>query len=380
MKYSGLVWKNLRRNRRRTILTAISVAVALFLFVALQSVLTALAAAGNVGSESRLVTRSATGITFPLPQSYFQRLGGTEGVKGVSWGDWFGGIYIDQRNFFAQFAIDAERYLAMYPEIQVPEDQKKAFLAERASAIVGRGLMNRFGWNLGQTVVLKGTVYPGDWEITIRAVYTPGTKSFPDNVMYLRYDYVYERSNHAAEPGWYILKLDDPASAAALASRIDGLFKNSSSPTKTETEKAFQAGFVTMWGNIGFLVRAIGIAVFFAILLVAANTMMMAARERIGELAVLKALGYPNWLVSSFVLVESLVITLSGGVVGIVLARLALSRTGGPLAQFFPGFSVTTGTVMTGLGIATVLGVVSGIVPAWQAARLSVVTALRQVA
>ena len=269
MKFARLVRANLFRNKRRSLLTVLSVAVAFFLFGTLRSVVTTLDAASELGSESRLVTSSATGITFVLPEAHAQRLAAFEGVKSVSWANWFGGYYTDPNDFFAQFAIAAETYLPMYPEIQIPEGQAEAFLAERTAALVGVGLMEKYGWRLGQTVTLKGTIFSGDWEFTIRAVYTPENPSFGDETMFFHYDYLYERTQRRISPGWFILQLDDPDQAAVIASRIDAMFENSTAPTKTETERAWQAGFVTMWGNIGFLVKAIGTAVFFAILLVA---------------------------------------------------------------------------------------------------------------
>ena len=379
MKFARLIWANLTRNLRRTVLTVLSVAVALFLFTTLRSVVTALDAVSEVGSESRLVVRSATGITFALPQSYFERLRALEGVSGITWANWFGGIYVDERNFFAQFAIDVETYLQMYPEIQVPEAQREAFLAERTAVLVGRGLMERFGWTLGQTVTLQGTIFPGNWEFTIRAVYTPADPSFGDQVFFFHYDYLFERTDRQIIPGWYVLQLEDPASAPEVSAWVDRMFENSRDPTTTETERAFQAGFVTMWGNIGFLVRAIGTAVFFAILLVAANTMMMAARERVGENAVLKALGFQDTLLFSLILVEALTIALAGGVFGVFGAK-TLFGPGNAVTSFIPGFLVEWSTVALGLTMATALGLISGIVPALQAMRLSVVQALRRVA
>jgi putative ABC transport system permease protein len=374
-----LIWVNLLRNKRRTVLTVLSVAVALFLFATLRSVVTALDAVSEVGSEARLITRSATGITFPLPQSYYERLRAQEGVRSVSWANWFGGIYIDQRNFFAQFAIDEETYLAMYPEMVIPEDQRRAFLSERTAALVGSGLMERFGWSLGQNVTLQGTIFPGDWDFTIRAVYVPDDPSFGDQLFFFHYDYLYEGVNGQIIPGWYVVQLDDPTAAPAVIDRIDSMFENSSNPTETETEKAFNAGFVTMWGNIGFLVRAIGTAVFFAILLVAANTMMMAGRERISENAVLKTLGFQDGLLFRLVLVESVFITLLGGTLGVFGSKL-LFGPNNSVNAIIPGFQVEWSTVILGLTMAAALGVISGIVPAWQAMRLSVIEALRRVA
>ncbi len=379
MKFMRLIWVNLLRNKRRTLLTVLSVMVALFLFTTLRSVVTALDAVSEVGSEARLITRSATGITFALPQSYFERLRAQEGVQSVSWANWFGGIYVNESNFFAQFAIDHETYLAMYPEMAIPDDQRQAFLNERTAVLVGRGLMERFGWTLGQNVTLQGTIFPGDWDFTIRAVYVPDDPSFGDQLFFFHYDYLYEGVNGNIIPGWYVIQLNDPAAAPAAIDRIDRMFENSSSPTKTETEKAFNAGFVTMWGNIGFLVKAIGTAVFFAILLVAANTMMMAGREKIGENAVLKTLGFQDGLLFRLVLVESVLITLLGGALGVFASKLMFGP-GNPVSSFIQGFEVAWSTVILGLVMATLLGVISGIVPAWQAMKLPVVQALRRVA
>ena len=379
MRYARLVVANLGRNKSRTILTGLSVAVAFFLFAALRSVITALEAASEVGSETRLITSSASGITFPLPEAHVRRIAAVEGVRSVSWSNWFGGIYIDSRNFFAQFAIDAETYLPMYPEIAIPEDQRQAFLAERTAAIVGGGLMERFGWRLGQTVTLQGTIFPGDWDFTIRAVYTPENPAFGDEIFMFHYEYLFERTNRQITPGWFVLQLRDPEAAAGISVHIDELFENSTAPTQTETEKAFQAGFVTMWGNVGFLVQAIGTAVFFAILLVAANTMMMAARERVGEVAVMKTLGFQNGVLFGIVLAEAVTICLVGAAVGLVLARGTLGSAR-QIQSILPGFTIESETIVLGTVIALALGTVTGLIPALQAARLSVVEALRRVA
>jgi putative ABC transport system permease protein len=379
MTFGGLILKNLGRNKRRTVLTVLSVALAFFLFASLRSVLTTLAKASELGSESRLVVTNATGITFPMRQSQVPRLQAVEGIKSVSWSNWFGGIYDKPENFFAQFAIDAETLLPMYPEIQMPADQRAAFLAERTAAIVGKGLMEKFGWKLGQTVILKGTFVPGDWPFQIRAVYTASDPSFGDQNFYFHYTYLYEKSGRRVEPGWFVLQLSDPSRAPAISARVDTMFKNSQTPTKTQTEKAFSAGFVTMWGNVAFLMRAIGTAVFFAILFVAANTMMMAARERVGEIGVLKTLGFQDGTVFGIVIAEATIITLLGGAIGLLGARVLFGSTHA-LDGFLPGFAVQGSTLAIGFGIAAALGLISGAVPAWQAARLSVVQALRRVA
>ena len=377
MSIGRLVWANLRRNKKRTILTALSVMVAFFLFGVLRSVITTLNKAAEVGSESRLVVSSARGITFLLPQAHANRLSATDGIKSVSWANWFGAYYQDPKDFFAQFAIKADTYLPMYPEVKVVSGSVDEFMRERTAALMGKGLMEKYGWTLGQRIVLKGTFLPGDHEFTIRAVYEPGTDAYSDELMFFHYEYFFEMAGGQATPGWYVLQLDRPDRAAEVAAAIDAQFKNSTAPTKTETERAWNAGFVTMWGNIGFLVQAIGTAVFFAILFVAANTMMMAVRERNGEIAVLKTVGFGNGTVAALVIAESVLITLIGGGLGLFLARAAFMGRN-PLKAFFPGFGVTAETILLGLGLAAVLGLISGAIPALQSARLSVVSALRK--
>jgi hypothetical protein len=260
MRYARLIWVNLRRSRIRTLLTTIGVAAALFLFVTLRSVLTTIDDAKQVGSESRMVTRNAISIVFSLPEAYYQKLTSIEGVKSVSWAAFFGGIYLDPSDFFPQFAIDAESYLAMYPELQIPEDQMEAFMAERTAALVGTGLMERFGWQLNQTIRLRGTIYRSgeEWPFTIRAVYTPSNPSFGDQLMYFHYDYLYEYSDRGARPGWFLLQLDDPSLAASVAETIDQHYKNSRYATRTETERAFQTSFFSMYGNISLILGAVG--------------------------------------------------------------------------------------------------------------------------
>ena len=379
MTLSRLVWANLRRNKKRTILTTLSVMVAFFLFGVLRSVITTLDRAAEVGSESRLITSSASGITFLLPEAHANRLQAVEGVKSVSWANWFGAYYQDPKEFFAQFAVKADTYFPMYPEIQITAGSLDEFMRERTAAVIGVGLSEKYGWQVGQRVTLHGTFIPEDFEFQIRAIYQPSDPAFGDELMFLHYEYLYERTNRQITPGWFVLQLDSPDRAADIAAAIDAQFKNSTAPTKTETERAWNAGFVTMWGNIGFLVRAIGTAVFFAILFVAANTMMMAVRERIGEIAVLKTVGFGNGAVFALVMAESVLITLVGGGLGLLLARVAfLGRN--PLNQFFPGFGVTAGTIALGLATAVGLGLISGAIPALQSARLSVVSALRRVA
>ncbi len=379
MKYLPLILANLGRHKRRTILTIASVALALFLFASLRTVVTTIGRAAQWGSVRRLVTTNATGIVFPLPLAYANRLRAVPGVEQVSWANWFGGRYGDGKRFFGNFAVDAESYLQMYPELVLPPDQREAFLREKNSAIVGIRLLDVFGWRLGQDVTLQGTIFPGDWTFTIRGVYTVSDKAINDDMMMFHHDYMDERIGRMGIAGWYVLKISNPGDAAQVGKTIDDLFRNSSSPTKTGTEQQFNSSFATMWGNVGLLMNTIGLAVVFAILLVTANAMMMSARERTSEIGVLKTIGFTDRMLFALTMLEAGAITLLGAVLGLGAAKLLYKETNFNAAGFLPGFDVTVGTLLIGLGIALLLMLASGLVPAMRAARLPVVQALRHV-
>jgi putative ABC transport system permease protein len=379
MKFFPLVLANLGRHTRRTVLTIASVALALFLFASLRTVVTTLARAAQFGSARRLVMTNATGFVLPLPLSYANRLQAAKGISNVTWSNWFGGKYGDNQRFFAQFAVEPKSYLEMYPEIVLPEDQKQAFLRERSSAIVGRRLLDLFGWRLGQNVTLEGTIYPGSWTFTIRGVYTPTDPVINDDMMLFHHEYLEERTGRKGEAGWYIMEIDDANNAAPIAKALDTQFQNSSAPTKTGTEQAFNASFATMWGNVSLLMGTIGMAVVFAILLVTANAMMMSARERTGEVAVLKTIGFTDRTLFGLVMLESGIIAVTGAVLGLGGAKLLYKTTNFNAGGFLPGFDVTAQTLLLGGGVTLVLMLASGLVPALRAARLPVVQALRRV-
>jgi putative ABC transport system permease protein len=397
MNVLSLILVNLGRNKRRTVLTMLSVMVALFLFCALRGVLDTLDASIRVGSESRLVTRNRISLIFPLPLSYRERLAAIPGVKSVSYANWFGGRDpVDPGNFYAQFAIDAPTYLPMYasdveiiaadaPQVQLPvpagvDPKLAAFMSERDACVVGERLFQRMKWKLGQKVPVSGTIFPGTWEFTIRAVYHARNPAFGEESMLFHWKYLSERGmGGQGIVGWYVLELSDPAQAGAVTKAVDALYQNSAAPTRTETERAFQAGFVSMYGNVPFLIGVIGLAVVFAILLVAANTMMMAARERTTAVGVMKTLGFQNTTIFQIVLAEAGFITLGGGLAGALLAKWSIESSGFNAGGLLPPMTVSWATVATGIAIAVLMGATSGFVPAWQAARLRIVDALRRV-
>lgn len=396
MSLLGLVLVNLGRNKRRTILTFLSVVLGVFLFCALGGVLDTLEKSIKVGSLTRLVTRNKISLIFPMPYSYYDRIAATPGVKRVAVQNWFGGQDPkDPHGFFAQFAVD-ENFMPIYRndvdfvEYQKPQvdtgvpagvDPKLAsFYQDQTGCVVGRQLMKKKGWKLGQTITLSGTIYPGDWPMTIRAVYSSRKKSFSDETVFFHFKYLDQKGMGGQKAvGIYVLDLTNPDQAPAIAKTIDALFVNSSAATLTESEQAFQAGFVSMWGNVPFVMRVIGLAIVFAILLVAANTMLMAFRERTTEFGVLKTLGFEDGTVFGIVLAEAAIITLGGGIAGALIAKLLLEGTGFNLGGMLPPMAVYWRTVITGVVIAFVMGAVSGVIPAWRAANLKIVEALRRV-
>jgi putative ABC transport system permease protein len=397
MNLFSLVLVNLGRNKLRTTLTLLSVVVALFLFCALRGVLDTLAASIKVGSEARLVTRNAISLIFPLPLSYRERLVAIPGVKSVSYANWFGGRDpVDPGNFYAQFACDAETYMPIYDAdveiiaadsssvpLPVPagvNPKLAMFMSERDACIVGESLFKRMKWKLGQKVPVSGTIFPGTWTFTIRAVYHAKDPAFGEESMLFHWKYLSEKGmGGQGFVGWYVLQLGDPGRAGEVTEAVDALYANSGAATHTETERAFQAGFVSMYGNVPFLIGVIGIAVVFAILLVAANTMMMATRERTAEFGVMKTLGFADATLFRLVLIEAAIITFGGGTLGALLAKFTIEGSHFNAGGFLPPMTVSWTTVAIGIGVAVLMGATSGIIPALQASRLRIVDALRRV-
>ncbi len=379
MKFLPLVLANLGRHKIRTTLTILSVVAALFLFASLRSVLTTLRTNAQFGGARRLVTLNATGLVFTMPVSYVNKIKSLRGVHSVTWENWFGGRYQEDKRFFPQFAVNVESYLAMYPEVEIPPDQKEAFLRERTAALIGKRLAERYGWKVGQDVTLQGTIFTGDWTFTVRGIYTPKDPALGDDAMFFHWEYLDERIGRWGQAGWFVVEMDSTADAATVAKAIDDQFRNSSTATKTGTEKAFQASFAGMLGNLSLLLGFIGTAVVFAILLVTANAMMMSANERTGEIAVMKTVGFSDRRLFGLILTEAGVIAIIGSALGLGIAKAFYALINFNGGGFLPGFHVTTATIVWGALLALLLMVGSGLVPALRAARLPIVQALRKV-
>jgi putative ABC transport system permease protein len=319
-------------------------------------------------------------IIQPLPIAYKDRLLRIPGVKEVTHANWFGGVYQDERNFFAQFAIDDETYRPMFPEFVVANDQWQAYMNDREGAIVGADLAKRFNWKIGDRIPIKGTIFQGTWDFNIRGIYQGKRVQDDTTQFWFHYKYLEERENPYWKGliGWYTVRVANPDDSVKIARQIDETFSNSPWETKTDTEKAFAAGFAKQAGNIGFLITSIGAVVFFTLLLVTGNTMAIAVRERVRDLAVLKAVGFSDLFVLVLVLAESLLIAVIGGGLGLGLAKL-LTLNGDPTHGMLPFFYLSPQAVVTGFAVALLVGVVAGILPAITAMKLNVVAALRRV-
>jgi putative ABC transport system permease protein len=379
MKYLPLLIANLFRKKLRMALTIGSFAVALFLFGLLVIVRGAFSQGVDIAGADRLVIINKTSLIQPLPLSYRDRLLRIAGVKQVTFQNWFGGVYQDEKNFFPQMAVDVENQRALYPEFKIPEEQWKAFVEDREGAVAGQSLADRFGWKVGDRIPIKGTIYAGPWEFNLRGIYR-GSRAQDDTTQFwFHWDFLEERRAFGkGDVGWYVVRVTNPDLSVQVAKAIDTEFANSPFETKTDTEKAFAASFVKQMGNIEFLILTVGSVVFFTLLLVTGNTMAIAVRERIGELAVLKALGFSNRFVLLLVMVESLCISIVGGGLGLLLAKL-FSMRGDPTHGILPYFYLSPSAMAGGVGVALLVGVAGGILPALSAMNMRVVDAIRRV-
>jgi len=382
MKFRRLIFANLFRKKVRLILTVGSFAIALVLFTFLAVVKSAFNRGIDIAGADRLIVVDRVGLMNLMPVSYADKIAAIPGVKAVTHDHWFGGVYQDEKNFFPQFVIDVENHRKVYPEFKVPDDQWDNFAKDRQGAIVGARLAERFHWKIGDRIPIKTTLYGGAvWEFNLDGIYHTDKPDGDQGQFWLQWKYFDENvpSVIKSTAGWYILKLDSPDDAVRVAQAIDQKFANSSHETKTETESAFAAGFAKQFGNIEFLILTIGSVVFFTLLLVTGNTMAISVRERIGELGVLKAIGFTDRSVLFLVLAESLAIAFFGGVLGLILAWAAIPGISAALAGLLPPLLLSKPMLALGLVFALFVGAASGLLPGIGAMRMRVVTALRRV-
>ncbi len=379
-----LIIRNAFRHKLRTILTMIGVAIAIMAFGLLRTLVGAWYAGVESSSASRLVTRNAISLVFTLPISYKDKIRSVPGVKAVSYANWFGGIYISEKNFFPNFAVDARTYLDLYPEFVLSPEQKKAFIVDRKGCVIGRSLEERFRWKIGDGVTLRGTIFPGQWDFVVRGIYHGAEKSTDETQFFFHWDYLNETMKkttprRADMVGIYVEALTDPDRAAEVSLAVDAMFKNSLAETLTETERSFQMSFVSMTEAIVVAIQIVSYVVIVIIMVVAANTMAMTARERISEYATMKTLGFGSWHIAGAVFGESVAIALLGAALGIALSFPAGSWIGSELKQFFPVFSISTLTIYLDLLAAFVIGTVAALFPTWRGATINIADGLRRI-
>jgi putative ABC transport system permease protein len=389
MKLLPFILKHLRHNPIRTASTVAAIAACIFLFCTLETIIDAIHWGLKSASANRLVMRNNVSLQFPLPLAYKERILGMKGVKRVSTSNWFFGVYQDFKNFFPNFAVDPEDYLAIYPEYELSAEQKQAFLSNLKGCIVGRGTADRFGWKVGDVFQMESRIpnyrKAEPFEFVISGIYDVDLRKNPsttDSLMFFHYKYLYEGTGQRVQAGTYIIEIDDPGQAPAIARALDDQFENSDSATKTETEAAFRAGFVSLGGNLALLLNTIGLAVTFTILLVTANTLSMAIRERRTEIGVLKTLGFSNGRVLFLILGEALLLGILGGALGVVLAWRGIPLLPhvpflGDALRGFPRLFPSPLLAAYGFGIAILLALAAGLLPAVLSYRARITALLR---
>jgi len=348
----------------------------------LRTVVDAWYAGAEATSANRLITRNAISLVFSLPISYLQRIRQVEGVKSVSYANWFGGVYINEKNFFPQFAIEPDSYLAMYPEYRLAEEEKSAFLHDRKGAIAGRKVAAQFGWKLGDTIPLRGTIYTGSYSFVLRGIYRGADRKTDETQFFLHWEHLNERvkqeqPSRAEQVGIYVVEIDRSTRAAEISLAIDRLFQNSLAETLTETEKAFQLSFVAMTEAILTAIEIVSFVIIVIIMAVMANTIAMSVRERKREYATLRALGFGPAHVVMLIVGESMVIALIGGLIGLGVTFPAAAKFGAKFGSLFPVFAVSEQTVVLSLWVSVLVGAAAGLLPAWQTLRMPVSEGLK---
>lgn len=376
--------RNMFRHKLRSILTVVGVAVAVLAFGLLRTLVGLWYSGAEHASDTRLVTRNAISLVFSLPVSYLERIRGVPGVNAISYGNWFGGVYIEEKNFFANYAVEPKSYLDLYPEFILSPKERSDFLLDRKGCIVGERLAKTYGFKVGDLITLKGTIFPGQWEFVLRGIFKGAEKATEERMLLFHWDYLNESlrqsvPRRADQVGFYIIGVKKPELAPDVSLAVDTMFKNSLAETLTETERAFQMGFVAMTEAIMVAIQIVSYMVIAIIMVVAANTMAMTARERIGEYATLKTLGFKASHIAGLIFGESVAISLMGGILGAVATFPGAKWIEVQLAQYFPYFSVSRETILLELLCALAVGVVSGIFPTWRGATIKIADGLKRI-
>ena len=385
MELIRLLLRNALRHKLRTVLTVIGVAVAVMAFALLQTVVTAWHAGVEASAANRLIIRHAVSFVFPLPLSYRDRIAQIAGVNKVTYAVWFSGVYIDKNQFFARLAVDSDSFFDVYPEFVIDRDQFEAFKRERNACIIGVDIANRYHLKIGDIMPMEGDVYPGQWEFVVRGIYYPRDQTTDPSSMMFHYRYVDERvrqefPDRAGQVGWYIVRIDDPANSAQISEDIDNLFLNSRAETKTETERAFQQSFLSAASAVITAMNIMSFVIIGIILLVLGNTMVMSARERTHEFAVLKALGFSGGQLFLLLGGESMILSIAGSALGLALTLPAVIGFQSALPKgWFPVFYIKPETIVIGCIAGLVLGFLASLIPLRRVLTTRIVEGLRYV-
>ncbi|MCB0281626.1 MAG: ABC transporter permease [Calditrichae bacterium] len=378
-----LVFKNAFRHKLRTILTIFGMAIAVIAFGVLRTVVTAWYAGVDASSADRLITRQAVSFIFPMPYAYKDKIEQIPGIDVVSFANWFGGTYIDKSNFFARLAVDADTYFDAFPEFLLSEQELANFKKERNACIIGSDIAKQFNLKVGDMMTLEGDIYPGTWEFVIRGIYKPKNKNTDATQMFFQWDYLNElieqqSPNRGNQVGWYIEKLADPSQSAEISEKIDALFRNSAAETKTETEQAFQQGFISASGAIITAMNVLSFVIVGIIMLVLANTMIMSARERTREYAVLKTLGFSTGHITGLIFGETMVVSALGGGIGLLLCFPFVDGISQAIPKgMFPVFQMEPVTIFLALTAVGLISIIAAIFPIQRALRINIVDGFR---
>ena len=383
MRILKLIIKNSLRHKLRTILTILGISIAVFAFGLLRTVVTAWNAGVEASAANRLITRQAVSFIFPLPLAYRDQIEKIPGVDVVTYANWFQGVYIDKNQFFARLAVDAETIFQVYPEFLISDEEYQTFLKERNSCIIGQATADQYNLKVGDIMTIEGDIYPGDWQFVIRGIYKPRDKTTDATQMLFHWDYLNERmkeweTGRDNEVGWYIVKINDPDKTASISEQIDALFKNSRAETKTESERAFQQGFVAASSAILTSINVISFVIIGIIMLVLGNTMIMSARERTREYAVFKTIGFSAKHMVGLILGESLFISALGGGLGLFLSFPIVEGVSQAIPKgMFPVFELEPITLIFAVSSAILIGVAASVFPIMKALRTNIVDGLR---
>jgi putative ABC transport system permease protein len=385
MNLPVLALRNVRRNRTRTVLTIFGVMIAIFAFGFLRTVIRAYYSGAEAASKERLVTRNAVSLVVPLPLAYKQKIQRVPGVTSVASANWFGGVYKDPKNFFATFAVDAAEFLALYPEYILAPAQRQAFLADPTGAIAGRKLADRYGWKVGDQITLQGSIYVGDWTFTLRGIYEPREHNTDTTQFFFHWKYLDERqpTEMRGLVGLYFVGLADPQRSPQVAQAIDATFKGSQMEALTESERAFQLGFISMVSVVIRALKVVSAFVFVIVALILGNTIAMSVRERGAEIAILKSLGFTGGRLAQVIIIESMAVAFLGGLFGLALSMPVIHAFGkfieATVGSMFPVFELSGATVAMMVLLSISMGLLAALLPAVRTARLTVAAALRRV-